>query len=104
MSDGLGMRYAFLGILETTHLNAEGFINYCERYSKTIYEVSKTFKPVPKFEGPRVQDMAKQLESDVPLNKLPVNLFEFFLNYFVVYSTKFSCILLGQSKLCVSST
>lgn len=24
MSEGLGMRYAFLGPLETTHLNAEG--------------------------------------------------------------------------------
>lgn len=24
MSDGLGMRYAFLGPMETTHLNAEG--------------------------------------------------------------------------------
>lgn len=26
MSDGLGMRYAFLGAMETTHLNAEGII------------------------------------------------------------------------------
>lgn len=74
MSDGLGMRYAFLGTLETTHLNAEGFVNYCERYNKSMYEVSKTFKPVPKFEGPRVLDMAKQMESDVPLNKLQVKL------------------------------
>lgn len=41
MSDGLGMRYAFLGPLETAHLNAEGWINYCERYSKTIYDVSR---------------------------------------------------------------
>jgi L-gulonate 3-dehydrogenase len=27
MSDGLGMRYAFLGPLETAHLNAEGYKN-----------------------------------------------------------------------------
>lgn len=39
MSDGLGMRYAFLGALETAHLNAEGMTSYCERYGKTIYEV-----------------------------------------------------------------
>lgn len=39
MSDGLGMRYAFLGALETAHLNAEGMTSYCERYSKTIYAV-----------------------------------------------------------------
>lgn len=40
MTDGLGMRYAFLGPLETTHLNAEGIANYTDRYAKTIYEVS----------------------------------------------------------------
>lgn len=40
MSDGLGMRYAFLGPLETAHLNAEGFLSYSERYSKAIYDVS----------------------------------------------------------------
>lgn len=28
MSEGLGMRYAFLGPLETAHLNAEGRLQY----------------------------------------------------------------------------
>lgn len=70
MSDGLGMRYAFLGALETTHLNAEGFVNYCDRYSKTIHAVSQTFKPLPKFEGPLVQSIAEQLEAATPLDKL----------------------------------
>lgn len=40
MSDGLGMRYAFLGALETAHLNAEGMANYCQRYGDSIYAVS----------------------------------------------------------------
>lgn len=40
MSDGLGMRYAFLGPLETAHLNAEGWLSYCDRYSKSINHVS----------------------------------------------------------------
>lgn len=40
MSDGLGMRYAFLGPLETAHLNAEGMLNYCDRYHKSIYDVN----------------------------------------------------------------
>lgn len=31
ISEGLGMRYAFLGSLETAHLNAEGMANYIER-------------------------------------------------------------------------
>lgn len=70
MSDGLGMRYAFIGPLETAHLNAEGFTNYCDRYSKTIHAVSETFKPLPKFEGPLVGEMSKQLESMVPVEKL----------------------------------
>ncbi|CAG9858887.1 unnamed protein product [Phyllotreta striolata] len=70
MSDGLGMRYAFLGMLETTHLNEHGFINYCKRYADTIYAVSKDFKPPCKFEGPHVPVIGKQLESDVPLDKL----------------------------------
>lgn len=29
MKDGLGMRYAFLGPMETTHLNAEGNLLRC---------------------------------------------------------------------------
>ncbi|XP_022903799.2 lambda-crystallin [Onthophagus taurus] len=70
MSDGLGMRYAFLGTLETTHLNAEGFKNYCERYSNTIHAVSQTFKPLPKFEGVLVGEIAEQLEKEIPLEKL----------------------------------
>lgn len=44
MSDGLGMRYAFLGPLETAHLNAEGWLNYCDRYNKSIYDVSHRFE------------------------------------------------------------
>jgi len=70
MSDGLGMRYAFLGALETAHLNAEGMANYFERYSKSIYDVSLTMGPVPKMEGPVAADIAKQLEEICPLDKL----------------------------------
>jgi len=71
MSDGLGMRYAFLGPLETAHLNAEGMTNYFERYSKTIHAVSKTMEgPTPKMEGPTAIEIAKQLEQMVPIEKL----------------------------------
>lgn len=31
-SEGLGMRYAFLGSLEVAHLNAEGMQSYIDRY------------------------------------------------------------------------
>lgn len=71
MSDGLGMRYAFLGPLETAHLNAEGMQSYCERYSKTIYAVSETMGATPKMEGPVVDEVSKQLAEMCPLDKLP---------------------------------
>lgn len=42
MSDGLGMRYAFLGPMETTHLNAEGKCRYSFKATlfKTLLKVS----------------------------------------------------------------
>jgi L-gulonate 3-dehydrogenase len=56
--------------LETTHLNAEGFVDYCDKYANTIYSVSKDFKPLQKWEGPQVGEIAKQLENMVPKDKL----------------------------------
>ncbi|XP_075215491.1 beta Hydroxy acid dehydrogenase 1 isoform X2 [Lycorma delicatula] len=70
MSEGLGMRYAFLGPLETAHLNAEGMGNYCERYSKSIYATSMTFKPVPRMEGAQAEEVAKQLNVITPISEL----------------------------------
>lgn len=70
MSEGLGPRYAFMGPLETAHLNAEGMENYCERYSKTIYNVSMTMGETPKFEGPQAKKVAQQLEAMVPIDQL----------------------------------
>lgn len=70
MSDGLGMRYAFLGPMETAHLNAEGMNCYCDRYSKTIYDVSQTMGPTPKFEGPQAKEVSRQLEKMCPLEDL----------------------------------
>ncbi|XP_050442280.1 lambda-crystallin homolog [Adelges cooleyi] len=70
MSEGLGMRYAFLGPLETTHLNAEGFTNYTERYANSMHGVCQHFKAPPKFEGPLVKVIADQLNSKTPLEDL----------------------------------
>ena len=47
MKDGMGMRYAFMGPMETIHLNAEGTHNYCDRYGETIFNVSSDLGPVP---------------------------------------------------------
>lgn len=70
MSEGLGMRYAFLGAFEAAHLNAEGMKKYCETYNKSIYDVSMTFGPIPKFVGAAAENISKQSEEICPLDKL----------------------------------
>lgn len=91
MSQGLGPRYAFMGPLETAHLNAEGMIvfstggsywsvllivvflgmeNYCERYGETIFKVSKTLGPVTRFDGSSLENVNRQLTEQIPLEKL----------------------------------
>ena len=30
--EGLGMRYSFMGVFETMHINADGMEDYCKRY------------------------------------------------------------------------
>ncbi|XP_063985489.1 lambda-crystallin homolog [Diachasmimorpha longicaudata] len=70
MSEGLGMRYAFLGALEAAHLNADGMKKYCESYNKSIYDVSQTFGPTPKFIGKEAENVCAQLEEICPLDKL----------------------------------
>uniref|UniRef100_A0A3Q1DC08 Crystallin, lambda 1 n=1 Tax=Amphiprion ocellaris TaxID=80972 RepID=A0A3Q1DC08_AMPOC len=52
MSEGLGMRYAFIGPMETMHLNApEGLEDYMKRYGPGIQRVLTSFGPVPDFCG-----------------------------------------------------
>ncbi|CAD1478064.1 unnamed protein product, partial [Heterotrigona itama] len=70
MSEGLGMRYAFLGAFEAAHLNAEGMKKYCETYKNSIYDVSMTFGPVPKFEGEMAEKISNELNEMCPLEKL----------------------------------
>ncbi|NWI76297.1 CRYL1 protein, partial [Dryoscopus gambensis] len=67
MSDGLGMRYAFIGPLETMHLNAEGVSNYCERYAEGMRHVLNTFGPVPEFSGETVQKVNQALSEKIPV-------------------------------------
>ncbi|XP_036055249.1 lambda-crystallin homolog isoform X1 [Onychomys torridus] len=66
MSDGLGMRYAFIGPLETMHLNAEGMVSYCDRYSDGMKRVLKTFGPIPEFSGATVEKVNQDMCMKVP--------------------------------------
>lgn len=70
MSEGLGMRYAFLGQFEAAHLNAEGMKKYCETYKNSIYDVSMTFGAVPKFEGEIAEKISNEMNELCPLDKL----------------------------------
>jgi hypothetical protein len=53
MSEGLGMRYAFLGPLETAHLNAEGISEGMAFYLLTTISITFWTKPAcfPLFLG-----------------------------------------------------
>ncbi|ELK18769.1 Lambda-crystallin like protein [Pteropus alecto] len=66
MSHGLGLRYAFLGPLETMHLNAEGMRSYCDRYGEGMKHVLRTFGPVPEFSGATVERVHQAMCAKVP--------------------------------------
>ncbi|XP_051842556.1 lambda-crystallin homolog isoform X1 [Antechinus flavipes] len=66
MSDGLGMRYAFIGPLETMHLNAEGMLDYCNRYSEGMKRVLKTFGPIPDFSGAGLEKVHQDMCAHIP--------------------------------------
>ncbi|XP_033739699.1 lambda-crystallin homolog isoform X2 [Pecten maximus] len=70
--NGLGLRYAFIGPLETMHLNANGITDYCERYAEGAYNVQKeTFKPVPvMYDVPTSEKVQEEFNQTIPLDKL----------------------------------
>jgi len=77
MKDGMGMRYAFMGPMETIHLNAEGTQNYCDRYGDTIYNVSSDLGPIPtgwkqasEMDKEEVKALHEAMCTTVPLEKL----------------------------------
>jgi len=70
LSDGIGRRYAFVGALETCHLNAEGMKNYLDRYADTIYNCSKEMGPLKKMEGDTAAEICSSLFRRVPEEKL----------------------------------
>ncbi|XP_017868883.1 PREDICTED: lambda-crystallin homolog [Drosophila arizonae] len=74
LSDGLGMRYALMGSLETAHLNAPGGVaDYFQRFGGEIAAVSATYGPTPDIgaEAEALEEIARQCEELVPLEALP---------------------------------
>jgi len=70
MTEGLGMRYAFLGPLQTCHLNAEGILNYCDRYGESIDRIVNDFGPPPQMSGSTAERISAELTALVPVDKL----------------------------------
>uniref|UniRef100_A0A3P9M0W2 Crystallin, lambda 1 n=1 Tax=Oryzias latipes TaxID=8090 RepID=A0A3P9M0W2_ORYLA len=67
MSEGLGMRYAFIGPMETMHLNApEGLEDYMKRYGKGIQRVLTSFGPVPNFFDQGARSIVKEMCELIP--------------------------------------
>ncbi|XP_078319843.1 lambda-crystallin homolog isoform X2 [Crassostrea virginica] len=71
--DGLGPRYAFIGPLQTMHLNADGIVDYCKRYADGAYNVQKeTFKPIPvQYDVETAQKIQAEYDASIPLDKIP---------------------------------
>ncbi|GBP01009.1 Lambda-crystallin homolog [Eumeta japonica] len=71
MTQGLGLRYAFLGPLETAHLNANGIADYVQRFGSEIWKVSQTYEPTPEMkDGKTLAKLSQQCEKIVPHEKL----------------------------------
>ncbi|KAI3356055.1 hypothetical protein L3Q82_017321, partial [Scortum barcoo] len=67
MSEGLGMRYAFIGPMETMHLNApEGLEDYMKRYGEGIKRVLNSFGPVPDFTGKGAKSIVNEMCELIP--------------------------------------
>lgn len=52
MSQGLGVRYAFMGPWETGYLNAEGMYSYRDRYADMVLGIQESFGPPERMDGP----------------------------------------------------
>lgn len=73
LSEGLGLRYALMGSLETAHLNAPGGVaDYFQRFGGEIAAVSATYGPTPDMRGEKetLDEIARQCEQLVPLQAL----------------------------------
>ncbi|XP_030641856.1 lambda-crystallin homolog isoform X1 [Chanos chanos] len=67
MSEGLGMRYAFIGPIETMHLNApDGLEDYLRRYREGMKRVLSSFGPVPEFSGEAAANINKEICELIP--------------------------------------
>ena len=70
ISQGLGLRYSFIGPFETMHLNASGIEDYCKRYGQNIVTVCESQAPPRPLTGPALDVIKQSMEGAVPIDKL----------------------------------
>ncbi|XP_034042157.1 lambda-crystallin homolog isoform X2 [Thalassophryne amazonica] len=71
MSEGLGMRYAFIGPMETMHLNApEGLEDYMKRYGESYRRLLSSFGPIPDFSGEASKRIIDEMCTLIPNDQL----------------------------------
>ncbi|XP_015219717.1 lambda-crystallin homolog [Lepisosteus oculatus] len=73
MSEGLGMRYAFIGPMETMHLNAQGLEDYLKRYRDGMKRVLTSFGPVPDFSGEEAKKINQEMCELIPCDAQHLN-------------------------------
>ncbi|KAL2081103.1 hypothetical protein ACEWY4_022956 [Coilia grayii] len=70
MTEGLGMRYAFIGPIETMHLNApQGMEDYLQRYRVGMRRVLSAFGPTPEFAGDEAALVTQEISELIPADQ-----------------------------------
>jgi L-gulonate 3-dehydrogenase len=72
VKDGLGLRWAFMGPLETIDLNAPGGLkDYCDRYGPLYQQIQEQAAPM-KWDEALVDRLHAARRDELPLNMTPV--------------------------------
>jgi L-gulonate 3-dehydrogenase len=65
---GLGLRWSFMGPLETIDLNAPGGLrDYCERYAPLMWQIQQQMKPL-EWDAPLIDKLNTARRAELPLN------------------------------------
>ena len=70
ISQGLGMRYSFMGPFETMHLNADGIKDYCTKYGANILAVCDSQCPSRPLSGLTLDVVKEAMEKKIPVEQL----------------------------------
>ena len=71
VTEGIGMRYAFMGNFQTMQLNANGAVDYCQRYGENIKRVCLEQQELGARDlaGPTLERVSEYLNSKIPIEK-----------------------------------